>query len=732
MPRGSEVVHELLLRVVAGVDLGECPQFGVRTEPQVNARRGPLRLSGGALAPLVKLHVDVCGRPHGAHVHQVHEEVVAQRARTTREHAVRGAVEVRAHRTHAAHECGHLWSRQREQVSLVDEQLLGPARMSIREVVAEAIGSRLEHRERCRIGVVGGCISAARREWHRHGETCCLRGILDGRASCKHDEVRERHLLLRAGVGSVELGLDRLERLQDLRELRRIVRRPVPLGREANARTVGAAALVGAAEGGCRSPRGAHELSHRQPRCHHLGLERRNVLRVDKRVRDCRNGILPDQRLLRHHRAEVTGLRSHVAVGELEPRTRERVSELGRVLVEAARDWLVRGIHAQRQVRRQHHWRMPALRVMRVRYGALRGLIGGDPLVRSCRTLRELPLVAEERVEVAVVPLRRRGSPCALEAAGDGVAAVTGAEAALPPESHLVQRRGLRIWTEVGRRSGTVVLAEGVAACDQRHGLIVVHGHAPERLADVVGGKERVGVAVGPLGVHVDEPHLNGRERVLELTLAAVALVSKPRSLNAPVGPIRLPHIGTAAAKAERLESHRFERHVAGQDHEVSPRELAAVLALDGPQQAPRLVEVDVVGPAVERRETLHSGARTATAIADAVGARGVPRHADEERPVVAVVRRPPRLRIGHQRAKVGADRSQVKRPELLGVVEPATHRIRLLGVAAQHREVDLVRPPVAVCHALGRALLESAHEGATACRWRHRGAHVISPCLQS
>jgi hypothetical protein len=52
--------------------------------------------------------------------------------------------------------------------------------------------------------------------------------------------------------------------------------------------------------------------------------------------------------------------------------------------------------------------------------------------------------------------------------------------------------------------------------------------------------------------------------------------------------------------------------HVAGEDHQVGPGNLLAVLLLDRPEQAAGLVEVAVVGPAVDRRETLVAGAGAA------------------------------------------------------------------------------------------------------------------------
>ena len=201
--------------------------------------------------------------------------------------------------------------------------------------------------------------------------------------------------------------------------------------------------------------------------------------------------------------------------------------------------------------------------------------------------------------------------------------------------------------------AGAVGLAEGVAAGDQRDRLLVVHRHAAERLADVPGRGERVRVAVRAFRVDVDQAHLHGGERVFELPVAGVALVAEPLGLGAPVDVLLgLPDVLAPAGEAEGLEAHRLQRDVAGEDHQVGPRDLVAVLLLDRPQQPARLVEVGVVGPAVERREALLAGAGAAAAVADAVGAGAVPRHADEERPVVAEVGRPPVLRVGHQRRR--------------------------------------------------------------------------------
>jgi hypothetical protein len=77
-------------------------------------------------------------------------------------------------------------------------------------------------------------------------------------------------------------------------------------------------------------------------------------------------------------------------------------------------------------------------------------------------------------------------------------------------------------------------LAEGVSAGDQGNRLLVVHRHARERLANVPRRSDRIGLAVGAFRIHVDQAHLHRAERIVELTVAAVALVSQPRGPSGP------------------------------------------------------------------------------------------------------------------------------------------------------------------------------------------------------
>src|ERR1700719_17311 len=95
------------------------------------------------------------------------------------------------------------------------------------------------------------------------------------------------------------------------------------------------------------------------------------------------------------------------------------------------------------------------------------------------------------------------------------------------------------------RITGAMSLAEGVAAGGKRHGLVVVHRHPPESLADVSRRPERVGVPVGTFRVHIDKAHLHRGEWVLQLAVAGVTLVSQPYALGAPIDIfLRLPYVG--------------------------------------------------------------------------------------------------------------------------------------------------------------------------------------------
>ncbi len=266
---------------------------------------------------------------------------------------------------------------------------------------------------------------------------------------------------------------------------------------------------------------------------------------------------------------------------------------------------------------------------------------------------------------------------------------------ALPAQALRLERRALRLHTDQVGVAGTVGLAERVAAGDERDGLLVVHRHAGERHADVAGRGQRVGVAVGALGVDVDEAHLDRAELLLELALTGVALVAEPGVLGSPEDLLGLPDVLATEGEAEVLEAHVLHGDGAGEHEQVGPGDLLAVLLLDRPQQPAGLVEVGVVGPGVERGETLAAVAGAAATVVDAVGAGGVPAHPDEEAAVVAEVGGPPVLRGVHDLDEVALEGVDIQLLELGAVVEVVTQRVAAGRVGVQDLEVQHVGPPV-------------------------------------
>src|SRR5690242_21937540 len=88
VPRGNEVVHELVLRVVTCVDLGDGSELRVRTEDEVDCCGGPVELSRHAIAILVLVLGFDGDLPLRAHVAQVQEEIVRLRLGSVREHVL--------------------------------------------------------------------------------------------------------------------------------------------------------------------------------------------------------------------------------------------------------------------------------------------------------------------------------------------------------------------------------------------------------------------------------------------------------------------------------------------------------------------------------------------------------------------------------------------------------------------------------------------------------------------
>ena len=322
---------------------------------------------------------------------------------------------------------------------------------------------------------------------------------------------------------------------------------------------------------------------------------------------------------------------------------------------------------------------MALLRIVRIGGHIFRVGINGDPLPCAGRALFEIPLIFKQQPQKAVVPLYRRRCPCALKAAAYRVGPFAASVAVFPARSLLFERSGFRLRPHILLRIGrAVAFAERMAAYYKCDRLFVVHAHTPEALAYIFRRRKNIRFTVGPLRVDINKPHLNGGKRFFHFTLATVAFVAQPLRLGAPVDILfRLPDIYAAAAETESFKPHILQCDIPRQNHQVGPRDLLSIFSLYGPKQAAGLVEVDVVGPAVYRCKALISGASAAAAVEDAVCAGAVPCHTDKKGTVMAVVGRPPLLRLSQNVPKILFESFKIELRKLFCVVEPIVRRLQ-------------------------------------------------------
>ena len=249
-------------------------------------------------------------------------------------------------------------------------------------------------------------------------------------------------------------------------------------------------------------------------------------------------------------------------MGKLEPGARECIGELVGILKEVAGDLLVGSVKPEREIGGEHGGQMFFPGVKRI--GNARFRILSYPLVSFGRTPSQLPIVLEEVLKIVVGPLGRCLSPSDLQTAGDGIGPLAAAEVADPAESLFLDLGCFGSRADMTGRASTMALSEGMASSNQRHGLLVIHCHPGEGLPDIPRGGNRVGVAIGSFGVHIDESHLHGGKRVLELAVTAIALVIKPFLLGPPVNLLRFPDIFSSTCEAECFEAHRLQGDVTG------------------------------------------------------------------------------------------------------------------------------------------------------------------------
>ncbi len=253
--------------------------------------------------------------PLRAHVEQVDEEVVGQRAGPVGEHAVRGAVGIDVDRAQAADQRRQLRRGERQKLRLVDQQRLGGHGVAGLLVVAEAVSDTARGSEKdsasvcaCEASVRPGANGTATL-WPA-AFAACSTPALPARTIRSASETflpplwsRLNSNWMRSRALSTLASCSGWLASQSFCGARRM-RAPLapprlspPRKVEAEAQAVPTSSDDGEAGG------------------QHLGLERRGVRVVDQRMIDRRHRILPDQLFLRHFRSEIARARAEIAMG---------------------------------------------------------------------------------------------------------------------------------------------------------------------------------------------------------------------------------------------------------------------------------------------------------------------------------------------------------------------------------------------------------------------------------
>ena len=327
----------------------------------------------------------------------------------------------------------------------------------------------------------------------------------------------------------------------------------------------------------------------------------------------------------------------------------------------------------------------------------------GDPLPGTARAFDEFPVVGEHHFEIALVPAGGVRFPGPFNARGDGVLGFAGMKGVVPTKALCMQWCTFRFCRGVGRWCGAMALAEGVTTGHQCHGFFNTHAHARKRFTHISAGGDGIRFAARTLRIDVDQAHLHGCQRLVQVSLCVSPIVVKPSGLAPPEHILLgLPDVDAPAGKSKGAESHRLQRHIAREDDQIGPGNGIAVFALDRPEQTSCFIEIGVVRPTVERRKSLVPMTSPTAAITCPVGPSAVPGHADEQRSVMPPISRPPILRIRHQGLQVGFQTLVIKAREGLRVVEVVSQRIGGRMVLMQDPQVDLIGPPVVVAGATG------------------------------
>ena len=277
-------------------------------------------------------------------------------------------------------------------------------------------------------------------------------------------------------------GGNRGQRIDDAGQLRRLIDRPIILRREANTRAIGTAAHIAMAIGRGGSPGGFDHFGNAQPAGCNRRFGGRNIIII---AAD-RHRVLPNKLFLRHFRPQIARFRPHIAMQQFKPSAGKSIGQLVGVLMKALGNLAIIRVFNQRNIGRVHRQSNPFTGRVDFRCHIVGRDIDRMPNIRTGRRGGDLPVIFEQRIEIAIIPLCRIGGPRPLQTGRDGVAPMAGSVRRFPPKPHLLNRRGFRLRSDQPVISGPMHFAECVPTGHQRHGFLIIHRHAGKGFTDVL------------------------------------------------------------------------------------------------------------------------------------------------------------------------------------------------------------------------------------------------------
>ena len=211
-------------------------------------------------------------------------------------------------------------------------------------------------------------------------------------------------------------------------------------------------------------------------------------------------------------------------------------------------------------------------------------LIDRVPDIRASRAFYQLPLITKQKVEIAIVPFCRIGCPRTFDTTGDGVTPFAFAMCAYPAKAHLFNRSTFWLNPDQISITCTMRFTECMTTCGQGDSFFVIHRHSGKCFTNIAGTCQRIGIAIRPFRIHIDQSHLHGRQRMRQIAITRITAIRQPVCFKTPVNIFfRCPYVWTTATVTKGFAAHRLDSDITCQNQKIGPANLLAIFLFDRP-----------------------------------------------------------------------------------------------------------------------------------------------------